>query len=82
MGHAAEASIEEKGAFARFFRDIPNWLHRHTTHTVDEPALPSDGQQMDNMQEVRLKRHMKGEVVCLGYGTIDDAGMRALEGRS
>ena len=73
---------EERGAFARFLRDIPNWLHRHTSiHSSDEPAALADAAEQES-EPVPVKRHMKGEVVCLGYGTIDDAGMRALEGRS
>jgi hypothetical protein len=44
-------------------------------------AVQDDAAEQE-VEENRVKRHMKGEVVCLGYGTIDDAGMRALEGRS
>lgn len=68
-----------KNAFTRFIHDIPNWLHRHHGSTTEaevdtERSLPVE----DEVQ----RRHLKGEVVCLHYGTIDDAGMRLLEGRS
>lgn len=66
-------------AFARFFQDIPNWLHRNHSPAIS----PSEETARSVLEQQDVpKRHMKGEVVCLHYGTIDDAGMRQLEGRS
>lgn len=63
---------ESGGGFARFLRDL---LHRGS---APEAPLPP----VEVPDPIKPRRHMRGEVVCLDYGTIDDAGMRMLEGRS
>jgi hypothetical protein len=68
-----------KNPFTRFIHDIPNWLHRHHPSTADSEPEPDREVEVERDAP---RRHMQGEVVCLHYGTIDDAGMRQLEGRS
>jgi hypothetical protein len=68
---------EQHNAFVRFIKDLPNWLH--TRSSVVGPVTHG-GEGMLEGEAVR--RHLRGEVRCLHYGTIDDAGMRQLEGRS
>lgn len=68
----------DKNAFMRFLRDLPGWLHRSDRSTEEEKDKDETGEEL-NQEE---KRWQKGEVRCLHYGTIDDAGMRLLEGRS
>ncbi|KAL1411235.1 hypothetical protein Q8F55_002186 [Vanrija albida] len=61
--------------FARFLRDLPGRFHSRASifHPAPEPAPEADD---------KPRRHLVGEVEVLHYGTIDDAGMRKLEGRS
>ncbi|ORY22769.1 hypothetical protein BCR39DRAFT_550917 [Naematelia encephala] len=65
---------DDKNAFMAFIRGLPHLLH-HKSSTMLPPQSPSTG-------HLQQRRHQQGEVVCLHYGTIDDAGMRVLEGRS
>jgi hypothetical protein len=68
---------EQRGAFMKFIRDLPSLLPGRTSISAPVPLVPEED------LSVRLqRRHQKGEVVCLHYGTIDDLGMRQLEGRS
>lgn len=68
---------EQRGAFMKFIRDLPNMIHgRHSVSGA--VASPRN----EGLAEIKPRRRMKGEVVCLHYGTIDDRGMRQLEGRS
>lgn len=69
---------EQHNAFVRFIKDLPNWLH--TRSSVVGPVTPGGEDGM--LEGEAVKRHLRGEVRCLHYGTIDDAGMRQLEGRS
>lgn len=64
-------------ALTRFFRDLPGRFHSRVSlfhgsepEVEEEPVVEGP------------KRHLVGEVQVLHYGTIDDAGMRQLEGRS
>ena len=68
---------EQRGAFMKFIRDLPNIIHGR--HSVSGAAAPPT---TEALAEIKPRRRMKGEVVCLHYGTIDDQGMRQLEGRS
>jgi len=68
---------EQRGAFMKFIRDLPNMLPGRNSISTPVPHL-SDEQLGAKLP----RRHQKGEVVCLHYGTIDDLGMRQLEGRS
>lgn len=66
----------EDGAFSgakRWFNQIPAFL---THHGMRQPSDTSD-----SLVRARPEKR-KGDVTCLQYGTIDDAGMRRLEGRS
>ncbi|EPQ54309.1 hypothetical protein GLOTRDRAFT_111629 [Gloeophyllum trabeum ATCC 11539] len=60
--------IQSKWRFLPFlYRDAPN-------PTVQRPPTPTI--------EAPPPRPRKGDVVCLSYNTLDDRGMRRLEGRS
>ncbi|WRT67003.1 uncharacterized protein IL334_003969 [Kwoniella shivajii] len=75
-GHGRERE-SDKNAFMRFLKDLPGWLHRSSS------ATNPDKQDITlSYEEAQEKKWKKGEVRCLHYGTIDDAGMRQLEGRS
>ncbi|KAK4687734.1 hypothetical protein P7C73_g2391, partial [Tremellales sp. Uapishka_1] len=63
---------QQLNAFTKFLKDLPNILHRTSIN------LPDTDDKADDSR----RRKQKGEVVCLHYGTIDDEGMRRLEGRS
>lgn len=75
---AAERGIESLQESIQTARRWLNQLSMHHRTSIDDhdatfaptPAPPPP------------PTHLKGEVVCLHYGTIDDAGMRRLEGRS
>ena len=71
--YMAEAKDEQGNAFVKFIRDLPNWLHGRATTAPPEVTM-SVGQDGED------RRRMKGEVVCLHYGTIDDAGCVVLRG--
>jgi hypothetical protein len=78
LTHATTSEREEqRGAFMKFIRDLPNMLPGRTSVSAAVPPV-SDEQISAQLP----RRHQKGEVVCLHYGTIDDLGMRQLEGRS
>lgn len=51
-----------------------------TRDTPEDGAVAAT--EKDEESEAKVKRHDKGQVVCLHYGTIDDGGMKQLEGRS
>ncbi|WVQ98607.1 hypothetical protein IAU59_005737 [Kwoniella sp. CBS 9459] len=76
-GHGARE--HDKNAFLRFLKDLPGWLHRSSSAHHD---VGDDGHSSEIDVVIREKKWKKGEVRCLHYGTIDDAGMRQLEGRS
>ncbi|KAL7422221.1 hypothetical protein Q5752_002867 [Cryptotrichosporon argae] len=82
-GGAAVAD-ERTGALRQFFGKLPAKLNpRVALFHTDEPApapAPAGPGALTAAQPTR--RHMRGEVEVLHYGTIDDAGMRVLEGRS
>jgi hypothetical protein len=71
-------SAEHRSSFVSFFRDLPGLLHVKSSPNHDSEELPG----RHEADEFRTRRHYRGEVACLHYGTIDDAGMRQLEGRS
>jgi hypothetical protein len=56
------------------------------TATASAPPSPSPGNGFDGASAgagaAESSRHRKGDVVCLSYRTLDDRGMRRLEGRS
>jgi len=56
----------QHNAFVRFWRDLPNFLHRPNVAVAVEAALAQGTRG--------ARHHLQGEVVCLHYGTIDDAG--------
>ncbi|WVO12758.1 hypothetical protein L204_100366 [Cryptococcus depauperatus] len=60
----------ELSGFQRWLQNLPSWLHR------------SDHKPKEEAEAQKSKRWQKGEVQCLHYGTIDDSGMKLLEGRS
>ncbi|WWC85358.1 uncharacterized protein L201_000221 [Kwoniella dendrophila CBS 6074] len=68
----------DKNTFLRFLKDLPSWLHRSTSQNNNQNDILIS---IDNPDKIE-KKWRKGEVRCLHYGTIDDAGMRQLEGRS
>lgn len=59
--------------FLPFFRNASQSTLAH-----DLPATPDE----DPVTPVAVPRPRKGDVVCLSYGSLDDRGMRRLEGRS
>lgn len=61
-------------AIGRFFRDLPARFHSRASLFHADEDEPPHGEQ--------ARRRLAGEVEVLHYGTIDDAGMRQLEGRS
>lgn len=60
----------DKNAFMRFLRDLPGWLHRSDRSTEGEKDKEEAGEELNQ----EGKRWRKGEVRCLYYGTVDDAG--------
>lgn len=54
----------------RFLRDLPGWLHRSDRSAEGEKDKDEAGEELIEEE----KRWQKGEVRCLHYGTIDDAG--------
>lgn len=68
---------EQRSAFMKFIRNLPDFLHGRNS------VSPSN-QLSQKVEPVKTppRRRQRGEVVCLHYGTIDDQGMRQLEGRS
>lgn len=71
----------EKGMamIPKFLRNLPGRLASRVSlfHGQDEHDDEEDGEAGGGP-----RRHMAGELQVLHYGTIDDAGMRQLEGRS
>ncbi|WVQ71467.1 hypothetical protein IAR50_001005 [Cryptococcus sp. DSM 104548] len=67
---------EEVSSLRRWMKEFPGWLHV----SKDKPAEEKEEALPQVIEEE--KRWQKGEVRCLHYGTIDDVGMRLLEGRS
>ncbi|WVQ78224.1 hypothetical protein IAT38_000307 [Cryptococcus sp. DSM 104549] len=67
----------ESGKLKRWLHEFDDWLHGNR-----EAAGSGEGEVGGEGVEVAPPRRRKGEVVCLHYGTIDDTGMRQLEGRS
>lgn len=68
---------ESTNAFAKFLRDLPGRFHSRVSLFHADP----EGEAKPGESE-RAKRHLVGEVQVLHYDTLDDAGMRQLEGRS
>jgi len=68
---------EQRGAFMKFIRDLPNMLPGRNSLAAPVPYISPE-----HLNAKLPRRHQKGEVECLHYGTIDDLGMRQLEGRS
>lgn len=68
---------EQRGAFMKFIRDLPNMLPGRNAISSPIPYVSDE-----HLNAKLPRKHQKGEVVCLHYGTIDDLGMRQLEGRS
>lgn len=71
----------------RWFSSLPGLLlHPRNSVAVDQDVsaagLDADDQVMFNADPIVPVRRRKGEVDCLEYTTIDDVGMRKLEGRS
>jgi hypothetical protein len=70
---------EQRGAFMKFIRDLPNMLPGRTSMM---PSASAPAATEEHLHYEMPRRHLKGEVVCLHYGTVDDLAMRQLEGRS
>jgi hypothetical protein len=74
VGDAPQGGLN---ALTRFFRGLPGRFHSRVSlfhgsePEVEEPVLES-----------QQRRHLVGEVQVLHYGTLEDAEMRRLEGRS
>nr|XP_019013431.1 uncharacterized protein I206_01498 [Kwoniella pini CBS 10737]OCF52212.1 hypothetical protein I206_01498 [Kwoniella pini CBS 10737] len=68
----------DKHTFIKFIKDLPSWLHRSSSHAPEDILIHVQDQNENEIEKI----WKKGEVRCLHYGTIDDAGMRLLEGRS
>lgn len=68
---------ETGSAFARFLRDLPGRFHSRVSLFHAEPEETTEAKK-----EEGPRRHLSGEVRVLHYNTLDDAGMRQLEGRS
>ena len=58
---------EQNSAIRQFFRDLPNWLPGRSSMLMTGSSLPNEAKS-------ERRRRMKGEIVCLHYGTLDDAG--------
>ncbi len=58
---------DPENTFVRFWRDLPSWLNARPSCPPSKAAVLSSARDEG-------QRRMKGEVVCLHYGTIDDAG--------
>ncbi|KAF8207552.1 hypothetical protein K438DRAFT_1815204 [Mycena galopus ATCC 62051] len=58
------------------WRFFPSFLTHNSTHSSisQDPSLSTDG--------LSPRPPRRGEVLCLNYNTLDDRGMRRLEGRS
>ncbi|KAJ7637593.1 inositol polyphosphate phosphatase [Mycena polygramma] len=58
------------------WRFFPSFLSHSSTHSSSsqDPSIPTDS--------ISPRPPRRGEVVCLNYNTLDDRGMRRLEGRS
>ncbi|KAF8807082.1 DNase I-like protein [Phlegmacium glaucopus] len=58
--------------------------HSSTSRWRFLPAFlsPTSPQSNAVLEHVGTTVHTKGDIVCLGYNTLDDRGMRRLEGRS
>lgn len=68
---------EQRGAFMKFIRDLPNMLPGRTSIAPLAPPVSEE-----HLAYHLPRRHQRGEVVCMHYGTVDDLAMRQLEGRS
>lgn len=66
------------GALTKFFRELPGRFQSRVNLFQGSEA----GAEVEEPVPEPPKRHLVGEVQVLHYGTIDDAGMRQLEGRS
>lgn len=66
------------GLFSKLLRNLPGKLASRVSLFHGSDA----GHGADGGDLLAPRRHLAGEVRVLHYGTIDDAGMRQLEGRS
>lgn len=66
---AGNVHSEDKNAFVKFIKEIPGWLHAKSSPNHETVPLAPPPAEL-----FKPRRHAKGEVVCLHYGTIDDAG--------
>ena len=84
---AAEAVAAAAGADADADADADAEPPTRMTATAAASPSPSPGSGVDEasagaVAAAESSRHRKGDVVCLSYRTLDDRGMRRLEGRS
>ncbi|RXK38371.1 hypothetical protein M231_04413 [Tremella mesenterica] len=81
VSHLGQEGHDDRNSFSRFIKDMsrPSWLIPRGNLG---PGLSRQTSHVIGSEDGKVKRHQRGEVVCLHYGTIDDAGMRQLEGRS
>ena len=70
LGHE-DGSAEDKNAFVKFIKDLPGWLHARTMSVHPPEVLPTENGLGPGLKP---RRHFRGEVECLHYGTIDDLG--------
>jgi hypothetical protein len=83
---AARAAAEASGSATTTDADADaESAARMATTTATSPS-PGSGAGLDGAgawaAPAESPRHRKGDVVCLSYRTLDDRGMRRLEGRS
>ena len=58
---------EQNNTIRQFLRDLPNWLSGRSSTLMAGSSLPVEAKNDHG-------RRMKGEIVCLHYGSLDDAG--------
>ncbi|GMK55391.1 hypothetical protein CspeluHIS016_0204470 [Cutaneotrichosporon spelunceum] len=63
-------------ALTRFFRGLPGRFHSRVS------LFPGSEAEVEEAVSEVPRRHLAGEVQVLHYGTLEDAEMRRLEGRS
>ena len=61
---------QPRSASGSIWRFLPSFLSPSSNTSPEERQSPS------------FPAYVKGDIVCLGYGTLDDKEMRKLEGRS
>jgi hypothetical protein len=82
---AAAEAVAAAGADADAHDDVEPATRMAATAAASPSPSPGnglDGASAGAVAAAESSRHRKGDVVCLSYRTLDDRGMRRLEGRS